>query len=139
MNTLNSWPFNGSQVAETNVAITQRMVHNLITRKAEHQALDEAVRRELVAIGIECAELREEDTCLTLAEAAKASGLDQAFIPILESGKALPSELTNELVAAIGLYGADTTYLYELCVEAVTLKLKQDGWHGPIKLPNPRK
>ena len=85
MNTLNSWPFNGSQVAETNVAITQRMVHNLITRKAEHQALDEAVRRELVAIGIECAELREEDTCLTLAEAAKASGLDQAFIPILES------------------------------------------------------
>ena len=131
MNTLN-WPFNNSEEAETNVAIAQRMVGRLVATKSEHQALDEAVRRELAAVGIECAQIREEEACLTLAEAAQATGLDQAFIPILESGKALPSELTDEWLAAISQYGADTTYIAEL---RRNVTLKSEGWIGPIKMP----
>jgi hypothetical protein len=54
-----------------------------------------------MALGIEVAQSREENTGRTMQEAAQIAGLDSGFWVILEEGKALPEEVTSEVLRVV--------------------------------------
>ena len=92
------WPF-GFDEAETMVNVNQTMVHKLLERKSV--ILTETQERALIALGIEVSEAREEGAGIFMHELARRSGLSASFIPILEAGKALPEEVTLEVLDSL--------------------------------------
>ena len=92
------WPF-GFDEAETMVEVNKRMIHKLLERK--NTILTNTQERALIALGIEVNESREEGAGIFMHELARRSGLDASFIPILEHGKALPEEVTPEVLDSL--------------------------------------
>ena len=92
------WPF-GFDEAETMVKVNQTMVHKLLERK--NTILTNTQERALIALGIEVNEAREEGAGIFMHELARRSGLSASFIPILEHGKALPEEVTPEVLTSL--------------------------------------
>ena len=110
MNTQNTWPF-GQHDGETSIQINQRMVHHLLSYKADQDALTAQERRNSIAIGIDLVE-RCEYTGLTRKEASRQSGLDTGFLCILEAGAngdssimVMPYDLTDDVVDALKKVG----------------------------------
>ena len=96
MITQRTWPFGDNIKDDGSISINQRMVHHLLGRKGTPE------NRSMVALGIEVEELRDE-AGMGMSELAVLSGLDRGFLTILESGKALPSELTEEVLVALAI------------------------------------
>ena len=94
MNTQRTWPFGDNIKDDGNIVVNQRMIHQLLGRKGTPE------NRSMMALGIEVSELRDE-VGMGLAELAVLSGLDRGILAILESGKAIPEELTNEVLMAL--------------------------------------
>ena len=110
MNTQNTWPF-GQHDGETSVQINQRMIHHLLSYKADQDALTAQERRNSIAIGIDVIEQREY-AGLTRSEASRQSGLDMGFLCILEAGAngdssimVMPYDLTDDVVDALKKVG----------------------------------
>ena len=96
------WPFRDSSMDnEDNVAMNQRMVGQLLKRKTEIANLPLEESRSLIGLGIEVSQSREENAGLSLKEAAKKGGLDPAFLAIVESGKAIPDEITADVLRSL--------------------------------------
>ena len=93
-----NWPF-GFNEAETMVEVNKRMIHKLLERK--NTILTNTQERALIALGIEVNESREEGAGIFMHELARRSGLSASFIPILEHGKALPEEVTPEVLDSL--------------------------------------
>ena len=96
MNTQSTWPYGDNIKDDGNIVVNQRMIHHLLGRKGTPE------NRSMMALGIEVSELRDE-VGMGLAELAVLSGLDRGFIAILESGKATPGELTDEVLMALAI------------------------------------
>jgi len=96
MTTQHAWPFGDNTADDGSIVINQRMIHHLLGRKGTPE------NRSMMALGIEVAELRDE-VGMGLAELAVLSGLDRGFLAILESGKAIPEELTDEVLTALAI------------------------------------
>ena len=96
MTTQHAWPYGDNTRDDGSVVINQRMIHHLLGRKGTPE------NRSMMALGIEVAELRDE-AGMGLAELAVLSGLDRGFLAILESGKAIPEELTDEVLMALAI------------------------------------
>ena len=90
----NLWPYGNNIQNEGNIVINQRMMHYLLDRK------NILKNRSMMALGIEVQELRDT-VGMGLAELSTLSGLDKGFLAILESGKAIPSELTKDVLMAL--------------------------------------
>jgi len=86
---------------EDNVAMNQRMVGQLLKRKTEVANLPIEQSRSLIGLGIEVSQSREENSGLPLKEAAKRGGLDPAFLAIVEAGKAIPDEITPDVLKSL--------------------------------------
>lgn len=98
----NGWPFRDSAMdAETTVTMNQRMIGQLLQREVQAANLPAWQSRSLIGLGIEVAQSREENTGLSLKEAGKRSGLDPAFLAIIEAGKAVPEEITSDVLKAL--------------------------------------
>ena len=104
MATPTTWPFGHNN---DSLSSNQRMVGKLLETKEAREALSEADKRSLQAVGIEVTQLREE-AGMTLADVMHATGLDRGFICMLESGSILPAEITDDVLCALayGLPGA---------------------------------
>ena len=101
-NNSKGWPFRDSSMDnEDNVAMNQRMVGQLLRRKTEIANLPLEESRSLIGLGIEVSQSREENAGLSLKEAAKKGGLDPAFLAIVESGKAIPDEITTDVLRSL--------------------------------------
>ncbi len=101
-NRTRGWPFrNSSMDDEDNVAMNQRMIGYLLKRKTEAANLPAWQSRSLIGLGIEVSQSREENSGLSLKEAAKKGGLDPAFLAIVESGKAIPGEITGDVLKSL--------------------------------------
>jgi len=87
--------------SEDNVAMNQRMVGQLIKRQYSVANLPAWQSRSLTGLGIEVSQSREENAGRSLKEAAKRSGLDPAFLALVEAGKALPDEITQGLLKSL--------------------------------------
>jgi len=99
---ITGWPFRRLSIdTETNVAMNQRMIGQLLRRKNLSANLPAHQSRALMALGIEVSESREEKAGLSLKEAAKQGGLDPAFLAIVEAGKAVPGEITGDVLASL--------------------------------------
>ena len=96
MTTQRTWPFGDNTADDGGIVINQRMVHHLLGRKGTPE------NRSMIALGIEVQELRDE-AGMGLAELAVLSGLDRGFLAIVESGKAIPGELTDEVLMALAI------------------------------------
>ena len=96
MNTQRTWPFGDNIKDDGSIVVNQRMIHQLLGRKGTPE------NRSMMALEIEVSELRDE-VGMGLAELACLSGLDRGFIAILESGKAIPGELTDEVLMALAV------------------------------------
>ena len=94
----NEWPF-GFNDEDTMLMANTNMVLKLLERK--HISLTEEEDRALIALGIEVSEAREEGAGMGMRELARRSGLSVSFIPILEHGKALPDEITPEVLTSL--------------------------------------
>tara|TARA_R110002110_G_scaffold412213_1_gene637945 strand:- start:168 stop:581 length:414 start_codon:yes stop_codon:yes gene_type:complete len=94
MSTQGNWPYGDNLKDDGNIVVNQRMIHHLLGRKGTPE------NRSMMALGIEVSELRDE-AGMGLAELAVLSGLDRGFLAILESGKAIPSELTEDVLMAL--------------------------------------
>jgi len=90
----NLWPYGNNIQDDGNIVINQRMIYYLLGRKNIPK------NRSMIALGIEVQELRDT-VGMGLAELAVLSGLDRGFLAILESGKAIPSELTEDVLMAL--------------------------------------
>lgn len=86
---------------ESNVAMNQRMIGQLVRRKRIRGDLGTQQSRALMALGIEVSESREEKAGLSLKQAARQGGLDPAFLAIVEAGKAVPQEITGDVLEAL--------------------------------------
>ena len=113
MNTQNTWPF-GQHDGETSVQINQRMIHHLLSYKADQEALTAQERRNIIAIGIDILEHREY-AGLTRSEVSRQSGLDTGFLCILEAGAngdssimVMPYDLTNDIMDALKKVGCSS-------------------------------
>jgi len=95
---MGEWPF-GFDENDMMLSANQYMVHKLLERK--NITLTEEENRALIALGIEVSEAREEGAGIGMRELAKRSGLNVSFIPILEAGKALPDEITPEVLTSL--------------------------------------
>ena len=109
-NTQNTWPF-GQHDGETSIQINQRMIHHLLAYKSQQSALTDEERRNIMAIGIELLERRDE-AGLSRKEATLQSGLDSGFLCILEAGAdsissimVMPYDLTNDVMDALKKVG----------------------------------
>ena len=104
MATPTTWPFGHNN---DSLSSNQRMVGKLLETKEAREALSEADKRSMQALGIEVAQLREE-AGMTLSDAMQATKLDRGFICMLESGSVLPTEITADVLASLayGLSGA---------------------------------
>ena len=100
MVTQTAWPF-GDLDNEDSLSTSQRMVSQLLQRKEACANLSVGQSRSLMALGIEVAQSREENTGRTMQEAAQIAGLDSGFWVILEEGKALPEEVTSEVLRVV--------------------------------------
>jgi len=98
MDNTNEWPF-GFNEENTMIMANTTMVLKLLERK--NLTLTEEEERALIALGIEVSEAREEGVGLGMRELARKSGLSVSFIPILEAGKALPDEITPEVLTSL--------------------------------------
>ena len=94
MTVQNLWPYGNNIQNEGNIVINQRMMHYLLDRK------NILKNRSMMALGIEVQELRDT-VGMGLAELSTLSGLDKGLLAILESGKAIPSELTKDVLMAL--------------------------------------
>ncbi|HIG58265.1 MAG TPA: XRE family transcriptional regulator [Flavobacteriales bacterium] len=94
MTVQNLWPYGNNIQDDGNIVINQRMIYYLLGRKNIPK------NRSMIALGIEVQELRDT-VGMGLAELAVLSGLDRGFLAILESGKAIPSELTEDVLMAL--------------------------------------
>jgi len=115
MTTQHTWPYGNNTKDDGSIVINQRMVHHLLNRKGTPE------NRSMMALGIEVSELRDE-AGMGLAELACLSGLDRGFIAILESGKALESEITDKvlwLLAGSLSEGKDIWRIREYLDEAI--------------------
>jgi len=115
MTTQHAWPFGDNTADDGSIVINQRMIHHLLGRKGAPE------NRSMMALGIEVSELRDE-AGMGLAELACLSGLDRGFIAILESGKALESEITDKvlwLLAGSLSEGKDIWRIREYLDEAI--------------------
>jgi transcriptional regulator with XRE-family HTH domain len=95
---MGEWPFEFDK-NDMMLSANQYMVHKLLERK--NITLIEEENRALIALGIEVSEAREEGAGIGMRELARRSGLSVSFIPILEAGKALPDEITPEVLASL--------------------------------------
>jgi len=96
------WPFRDlSMDAETTVTMNQRMIGQLLRRETKAANLPAWQSKSLISLGIEVTQSREANAGVSLREAAKRSGLDPAFLAILEAGKAVPEEITPEVLRAL--------------------------------------
>ena len=100
MVTQTAWPFRDPD-KEDGISTTKRMVSQLLQRKEAYANLSAEQARSLMALGIEVAQSREENTGRTMQEAAQIAGLDSGFWVILEEGKALPEEVTSEVLRVV--------------------------------------
>lgn len=101
-NRTTSWPFRDSSMdSEDNVAMNQRMVKQLLKRKPSVTNLPTWQSQSLAGLGIEVSQSREENAGRSLKEAAKKGDLDPAFLALVESGKALPSEITKPVLKSL--------------------------------------
>lgn len=89
-----TWPYGNNIQNDDNIVINQRMIRHLLDRKNIPK------NRSMMALGIEVRELRDS-VGMGLAEVSILSGLDRGFLAILESGKAIPSELTVHVLMAL--------------------------------------
>ena len=115
MTTQHTWPYGDNTKDDGSIVINQRMVHHLLNRKGTPE------NRSMMALGIEVSELRDE-AGMGLAELACRSCLDRGFIAILESGKALESEITDKvlwLLAGSLSEGKDIWRIREYLDEAI--------------------
>ena len=92
------WPF-GFAETDTMISSNQYMIQKLIERS--NVFLTREQERSLMALGIEVTEAREEGAGIYMSELARRSGLSESFIPILESGNALPDEITTEVLDSL--------------------------------------
>ena len=96
------WPYRDSSIdGEDNVAMNQRMVGQLLRRKTAASNMPAWQSRSLTGLGIEVSQSREENSGLSLKEAAKRGGLDPAFLALVEAGKALPDEITRDVLKSL--------------------------------------
>jgi hypothetical protein len=114
MATPTTWPFGHNN---DSLSSNQMMVGKLLATKEAREALSDADKRSMQALGIEVAQLREE-AGMTFSDAMQATELDRGFICMLESGSVLPTEVTVRVLAALayGLSGKhraiDATWHY---------------------------
>ena len=113
MATPTTWPFGHinlkthQMIYLDSLSSNQRMVAKLLETKEAREALSEADKRSMQALGIEVAQLREE-AGMTLSDAMQRTELDKGFLCMLESGSVLPTEITDDVLASLayGLAGA---------------------------------
>ena len=101
-NKAKTWPFGHSgKEGEDNITVNQRMVRKLIKRKTRAAQLAPWQVTSLTGLGIEVSQSRDENVGTSLKEAARRGGLDPAFLAIVESGKALPEEITKDVLKSL--------------------------------------
>ena len=88
-----TWPL-APNFTDSNMVINQRMILHLLERKGTPK------NRDMQALGIEVAELRDE-AGMSLRELSALSGLDSGFLALLEEGHALPSEIDKGIMARL--------------------------------------
>jgi len=93
MTTGNTWPL-APNFTDSNLVINQRMISHLLERQGTPK------NRDMQALGIEVAELRD-DAGMSRRELSALSGLDSGFLALLEEGHALPSEITEGVMARL--------------------------------------
>ena len=89
----NTWPL-APNFTDSNITINQRMVHHLLERKGTPK------NRDMQALGIEVAELRDE-AGMSRKKLTALSGIDCGFLALLEEGHALPYEIDKGLMARL--------------------------------------
>ena len=95
------WPFAEPSPAQEDASSWQRrMLVRLGERRGPISQPPPRPLREFVALGLQVNELRRERG-LSLAELARRSSLDPAFLAILEEGKALSDEVTDPVLKAL--------------------------------------
>jgi len=93
------WPFYGS--VTTTTSGNQAMIGYLIRTETAHKALHSATKRNLIGLGIEIAQCREENLGVARSQLAQQIGLDGGFICLLEDGKVLPVDITKDVWARL--------------------------------------
>ena len=113
MATPTTWPFGHinlkthQMIYLDSLSSNLRMVAKLLETKEAREALSEADKRSMQALGIEVAQLREE-AGMPLSDAMQRTELDKGLLCMLESGPVLPTEITDDVLASLayGLAGA---------------------------------
>jgi len=89
------WPFYGSVTTTTDS--NQAMVGYLLRTETAHKALHNETKRNLQGLGIEIAQCREENLGIPRVQLARRIGLDSGFLCLLEEGKVLPLDITEDI------------------------------------------
>ena len=89
------WPMYGSTT--TSIGSNQAMIAYLLRTGDRHKALHIDTKRNLIGLGIELAQCREEDLGLAMSQLAQQIGLDSGFICLLEEGKVMPVDITKDI------------------------------------------
>jgi len=114
------WPFRDpSNDHETSTSMNKRMVGQLVDRKSQSASLPAWQSQSMAKLGDEISHNRRSKTGLSMREAAMDSGLDPAFLAIVESGDALPREITVSVIKALALGSSTKTSELESAI-AVT-------------------
>ena len=89
------WPFYGS--ANNSTSKNQLMMGYLVRTKAEYRGLNLEMKHVLMSLGIEIGQRRDENEGLTMVALGERIGLDPGCICILENGKMLPQDITQDI------------------------------------------
>ena len=91
------WPY-GFDESKTMTEVNQEMVMRLIRSKKALDALTEDDERGLEALGTEIRNAREEKLKVSMQELARLTGINGAFIPLLEAGRVPLHDITQTTV-----------------------------------------
>ena len=89
------WPMYGSTTTST--GSNQAMVAYLLRTGERHKALHSETKRNLIGLGIELAQCRDENLGVTMGQLAMQIGLDTGFICLLEEGMVMPQDITKDV------------------------------------------
>ena len=92
---MSNWPF---RTEGTEISANQEMIHELLKRKNINISTEDAATMQ--TLGIKFEEQRYTHG-LTRTEIGRMTGLASGFLCLLEAGKLLPSDITDEVIAVL--------------------------------------
>ena len=92
---MSNWPF---QTEGNSISVNQEMIHELLKRKNINISTEDADTMQ--TLGLKFEEQRYAHG-LTRTEIGRMTGLASGFLCLLEAGKLLPSDITDEVIAVL--------------------------------------